>query len=98
MKPFPPFSVMTPYGLGTCFALDPDGSDLEWATWNERTQELWCFRNPYIRRRVNASNALQGYSPFTRLNRVHLRHIRRYIENGWLPADYDPGNTETWPL
>lgn len=88
---------MTPYGLATCIGM-LDQDDVEWPTWNEATQEMWFWRNPHIRRRINATNGLLTYSPFTRLNRVHVRHIRRYIENGWLPSDYDPSKPETWPL
>lgn len=91
------FPVMTPYGMATCIGfLDQD--DIEWMTWNEKTQEMWSFTNRNIRRRCNASNGLLSYSPFTQLNRTHLHHIKRYIASGWLSADYDPLKPETWPL
>lgn len=91
------FPVMTPFGTAGCIGVLLQDNDL-WMTWNDRTQEMWCFTNPNIRRRINASNGLRSYSPFTQLNRVHLHHIKRYIANGWLPADYDPLKPETWPL
>ena len=91
------FPVMTPYGPATCVGVYPS-DDCEWATFNETTQEMWWFQNMHIRRRCNATNARGGYSPFAKLNRVHHVHIKRYIDNGWLPADYDPLKTETWPL
>lgn len=97
LTPLEKFPVMTPYGPATCIGM-LDADNVEWPTWNERTQEMWFFGNPNIRRRVNATNGLLSYSPFTRLNRVHLFHIKRYIEFGWLPRDYDPAKVETWPL
>jgi len=92
-----PFPVMTPYGPATCIGLYPN-DDCEWATFNEKTQEMWWWSNVNLRRRCNATNGRKLYSPFTMLNKVHLTHIKRYIENGWLPADYDPLKPETWPL
>lgn len=96
-NPIEPFPVMTPYGPATCIGCYPS-DDCEWATFNEQTQEMWWFTNPNIRRRCNATNTRRSYSPFTQLNKIHRAHIKRYIENGWLPADYDPLKTETWPL
>lgn len=95
--PMVEFPVMTPYGPASCIGM-LEADSIEWPTWNERTQEMWFFTNPNIRRRTNATNGLLSYSPFTRLNRVHLFHIKRYVANGWLPANYDPLKTETWPL
>lgn len=95
--PLEDFPVMTPYGPATCIGVFPsDNSD--WATFNERTQEMWWFPNQLIRRRCNATNGRRGYSPFTLLNDVHRLHIKRYIDNGWLPPGYDPLKVETWPL
>jgi hypothetical protein len=96
-NPIDPFPVMTPYGPATCIGLYPS-DDCEWATFNERTQEMWWFKNEYIRRRCNVTNGRESYSPFARINKVQRMHIERYIRNGWLPADYDPLNTETWPM
>lgn len=61
---------------------------------------MWWFINQNIRRRRYATNGRRGYSysPFTLLNDMHRLHIKRYVENGWLPADYDPLKPETWPL
>ena len=92
-----PFPVMTPYGPATCIGVY-SSDDCEWATWNERTQEMWWFTNQNIRRRLNATNSRKSYSPFTQLNAVHQIHIQRYIENGWLPNNYDPTKVETWIL
>lgn len=92
-----PFPVMTPYGPATCIGCSPS-DDCEWATFNEKTQEMWWWTNVNLRRRCNATNGRKLYSPFTMLNKVHLVHIKRYIDNGWLPADYDPLNIDTWPL
>lgn len=91
------FPVMTPYGMAVCFGVFPN-DNCEWATFNERTGELWWFANRHIRRRCNATNGAPGYSPFSNLNRVHLTHIERYVKSGWLPSGYDPLKTETWPL
>lgn len=91
------FPVMTPYGPATCIGVYPN-DDCQWATWNERTQEMWWFPNQLIRRRCNATNSRKGYSPFMNLNKVHLFHIQRYVDNGWLSKDYDPTKIETWPL
>ena len=96
-NPIDPFPVMTPYGPATCIGVYA-ADDVEWATFNEKTQEMWFFTNPNIRRRCNATNARRSYSGFTHVNAVHRMHIKRYIENGWLPADYDPAKPETWPL
>ena len=92
-----PFSVMTPLGPATCIGCYPS-NDCEWATWNERTQEMWWWINQNIRRRLSSTNGRRNYSPFTLLNDVHRMHIQRYIENGWLPRNYDPLQVETWPL
>lgn len=89
---------MTPYGPATCIGVLDTLDDVEWPTFLEATQEMWFWRNPHIRRRINSTNGLLSYSPFTRLNAVHFRQIKRYIDNGWLPADYDPTKPETWRL
>lgn len=91
------FPVMTPYGPATCVGVHTS-DNCEWACWIERTQEMWWFGNENVRRRCNATNGRRSYSPFYRINDSHRMHIRRYIDNGWLPADYDPAKTETWPL
>lgn len=95
--PIEPFSVMTPLGPATCIGCYPS-DDCEWATWNERTQEMWWFTNMNIRRRLTATNGRRSYSGFTQLNAVHLKHIERYVENGWLPEVYDPADPRTWPV
>lgn len=92
-----PFAVFTPYGPATCIGVYPS-DDCEWATFNERTQELWWFINQNIRRRISATNGRRGYSGFMALSPVHMMHIKRYVDNGWLPENYDPTNPSTWPL
>jgi hypothetical protein len=98
MTPIEPFHVMTPYGPATCIGVLADLEDVEWATFNNATQEMWFWTNPHIRRRINSTNGFFAYSPFTRLNTVHLANIARYVANGWLPGDYDPAKPETWRL
>jgi hypothetical protein len=98
MTPIDPFHVMTPYGPATCIGVLSHLEDVEWATFNNATQEMWFWTNPHIRRRINATNGFPAYSPFTRLNPVHRANIKRYIDNGWLPPDYDPAKPETWRL
>jgi hypothetical protein len=68
MTPIEPFHVMTPYGPATCIGVLSHLEDVEWATFNNATQEMWFWTNPYIRRRINSTNGFSAYSPFTRLN------------------------------
>lgn len=88
---------MTPLGPAECVILSP-GDDDEWCCWIAATQEVWWFRNPFIRRRRNVSNGFYTSSPFSKINKPLQRQIERYKKNGWLPANYNPEDIETWPL
>jgi hypothetical protein len=98
MTPLPHFPVITPLGPATCVGILDDQDDVEWVTWILATGEPWLWRNPHVRLRRNVTNGLLATSPFSGLNEPTLKQIERYKQNGWLPANYDPGKPETWRL
>lgn len=98
MTPLDHFPVITPLGPATCIGIVSNLDDVEWVTFIDSTQEAWFWRNPYIRRRRNVTNCLVTTSPFSNINIALAKQIKRYIQNGWLPENYDPTITDTWKL
>jgi hypothetical protein len=97
MIPLQPFDVITPLGHATCVGMIEIGEDdVEWLTWITATGECWFWRNPHIRRVAHVTGGRPGYSPFSKINEALHRQIIRYINGGWLPAAYDPGDVTTW--
>jgi len=94
---WPDTPVVTPLGPATLFAA-ADGSRPKWACWIDSTQELFFFDNIHVRRRPTVTDPYMRISPFCHLNRKINEQIARYIQNGWLPADYDPEKVETWKI
>jgi hypothetical protein len=98
MTPLPHFPVLTPLGPAVCVGILAEQDDVEWVTFILATGEPCFWRNPHIRLRRNVTNGLMQSSPFSHLNEAVLAQIERYKHNGWLPAQYSPGDPETWRL
>lgn len=94
-----PFDVYTPLGIAQCVGIWIS-EDPQWCCWIHSTGENWWFGNPHIRRRLTATHSpvRHGLSSYMKINKPLQRQIERYKKNGWLPANYNPEDAETWPL
>lgn len=96
MTPIDETPVITPLGVATLMGVIAHVARPVWACWSDLTQEMWFWDNRHIRRRPTPTNGFKAVSGFTGLNRQHYCHIGRYVQNGWLPENYDPADPKTW--